>query len=582
VADSGSYRVLQVKISTGVATAVAGSGVAGYWEGVGTSAQFQNVWGVTRDDNTLYVSDGNGLTDYIRAINLTTKETSLFATDFRMQALNYPAGLRVHGNDVYVANSGIGTIHRYNKTSPTDEADFIGSTRFGNVNGAKADVMLGRPAAFAITKDGLTMYAAVNNHIRKIILATGETSTIIGDIVDDYGEGSADQTSPRTRFSTISSLVLSPDETALYIADRWNNRIRKITLSVTPTASLISGAGMINTSGAFNNGYQDGIKCDSQSLAQAGCAYFRAPQGLVVSPDGATLYVADTGNQRIRSVRISDGQTALVAGSGALGATDGIGNGASFHDPTRLALSADGATLYVADQGNHRIRSITLATGQVTTLAGFRQGFAEGIGADASFSLPVGLALGPNNLLYISCVGSSQIMVINTKTRLVTLVTGSGARGYKDGTRGVAKFNSLASIGITPDGAALYIADSWNDIIRKVDLVGGPKFSLPAPVFTRFLVPKLKQPATLTSKAYLDIFGKNFRNGVVVTLGSYKVKTFVKKSTNTNIYIPIGKMKPGYYDLKITNRDTQTITKRGAFGVMDSKGKIPRVYYKAL
>ncbi len=579
VADSGSYRVLEVNIGTGAASVIAGSGAAGYWEGTGAEALFRNVWGITRDGNTLYVSDGNGLTDYIRAIDLTTKTTSLFATDFRMQDLNYPVGLRTYGSNVYVANSGIGTIHRYNKTTPTDEGAFIGSTRFGDVSGAAASVLFGRPSSFAITKDGTIMYAAINNHIRKITLATGATSVIIGDIVDDYGEGPADQASPRTRFSTISSITLNADDTALYVTDRWNNRIRKITFGSPATTSLISGAGLINSSGATNNGYQDGIKCDTQTLEVASCAYFRAPQGIALSADGATLYVADTGNSKIRSVRISDGQTALVAGSSA-GFVDGVGAAAKFKSPTRLAMSADGLTLYVADQDNHRVRAITLATSKVTTLVGAKQGHEEGKGTEASLSLPVGLAMGPNNLLYISSVGSSRITVVNTKTGIMTTVAGSGERGYKDGARAAARFNSLSSLAITPDGKSLYVADSWNDLIRKVDVVGGPKFSLPAPVFTKFLVNKLKQPKNVKATAYLDIFGKNFRNGVSVTIGSYKLKTFVKKSTNVNMLIPLGKMKPGLYDVKITNRDTQSVIKKGAFGIMDSKGNIPKVNFR--
>ena len=579
VADSGSYRVLEVSVTTGAASVVAGSGAAGYWEGTGTEAQFRNVWGVTRDGNTLYVSDGNGLTDYVRAINLTTKTTSLFATDFRMQDLNFPVGLRVYGSNVYVANSGIGTIHRYSKSDPTDEGAFIGSVRFGNVNGAKANVLLGRPSSFAITKDGTIMYASVNNHIRKIILATGETSTIIGDIIDDYGEGPADQVSPRTRFSTISSIVLNADDTILYLVDRWNNRVRQVTLTGTPTSSLISGAGTINSGGSTNNGSQEGVKCDTQLLAVAGCAYFRAPQGIALSSDGATLYIADTGNNRIRSVRISDGQTALVAGSTA-GFADGTGAAAKFKSPTRLAISTDGLTLYVADQDNHRIRAIVLATGKVTTLLGTRQGYEEGKGTDAALSLPVGLAMGPNNLLYISNVGSSRVTVVNTKTGIMTLVAGNGERGYRDGVRTSARFNSLASLAVTPDGTTLYVADSWNDLIRKVDVVGGPKFSLPAPVYSRFLVSRLKQAKSVTQQAYLDIFGKNFRNGIQVQIGPYKLKTFVKSSTNFNMLIPYGKMKPGLYDVKITNRDTQFTIKRGGFAITDSKGNIPKTYFR--
>ncbi|RJO59029.1 hypothetical protein C4546_04350 [Candidatus Parcubacteria bacterium] len=580
VADSGSHRVLSVNIATGQASVIAGSGISGYWEGVGEEAIFQNVWGITRDGNTLYVSDGNGLTDYVRAIDLTTKQTSLFATDFRMQDLNFPCGLRVYGNNVYVANSGIGTIHRYSKSLPTDEEGFIGSTRFGNVDDIKGGVLLGRPAAFAMTTDGSIMYAAVNNQIKKIILATGETTTVIGDMVDDYGEGPANQETTRVRFSTISSIVLSSDDATLYLVDRWNNRVRKVTLAGTPTSSLITGAGLINSTGAMNNGYQEGTKCETQDLSVAGCAYFRGPQGIEISPDGQILYIADTGNNRIRSVRISDGLTTLIAGSGAAGSTNGVGDLASFNQPRRLAISEDGLTLYVAEQGSHRIRVIDLATQTVTTLVGNRVGYAEGKGVNAALSVPVGLAMGQNNLLYISNAGSSRITVVNTQTGIMTLVSGAGETGYRNGTRFQAKFNGLASLAVSRDGNTLYVADSTNDLIRTVDLVGGPKFGQPGPVYSRFLVARLKQVSSATQKAYLDIFGKNFRNGTQVTIGPYRLKTFVKSSTNINMLIPYGKMQPGLYDVKIVNRDTQQVIKKGAFAITDSKGNIPRKFFR--
>jgi sugar lactone lactonase YvrE len=580
VANSGAYNIVRVDRATGEVSVVAGNGKYGYWEGGLTEAQFARPWGLALNGAKLYVTDSNGMVDYLRVIDLDAKQTSLVAVDYRMREMNSPSGVRFWKGSLYVANTGLGTIQRYSVTDPTDTEKYIGTWKFGDVNGAKADVLLGRPGSIAFTRDGSAMYVSQNNQIRKTTVATGFTTNVIGDITDGFGDGPANQLSPRVRFSTASSFVISPDEQSLYVADRWNNRIRKVDISVEPAVmSTLTGSGFTNSTPAMDNGYQEGGSCVTEALGQAGCAYFRGPQGIAISPDGATLYVADSGNNRIRSVRVSDGQTSLIAGSSA-GYIDGVGAAAKFRSPSRLALSADGATLYVADTDNHRIRAITLATQRVTTLAGNRQGYEEGKGTDAAFSLPIGLAIGPNNLLYVSNVGSGRVMVISTKTGLVTLVAGSGDRGYRDGTWTKARFNSLAGIAVNPSGQTLYVADSWNDLIRSVDLIGGPKFSLPAPVYSRFLVAKLKQAKSVTQTAYIDIFGKNFRNGIQVTLGSIKLKPFVKSSTNINMLIPLGKMKPGYYDLRITNRDTQSVIKRAAFAITDSKGNIPKVYFR--
>ncbi|MFA6588464.1 MAG: hypothetical protein WCT08_05350 [Patescibacteria group bacterium] len=581
VANSGTYQVLKVGIANGSAEIIAGSGSAGYWEGIGQEAQFRNIYGVTRAGDKLYVSDGDGLTDYVRSIDLNTRQTALLASDSKMLDINFPMGLRVYGDYVYVANAGIGTIHRFSKTDPgNDNEIWVGSTRFGDAYGAKANVLLGRPSAMAITKDGSIMYAAENNHIIKILMSTGETTNVIGDVIDGYGEGPYNQASPKVRFSTVGSILLSPDESLLYVVDRWNNRIRQVTLTGTPTASLITGAGLTNSNGSMNNGLRDGAKCVTESLAQAGCAYFRGPRGSALSPDGSTLYVADTGNNAIRTVRLSDGQVTTLAGSTTSGFADGTGTSAKFNSPVHLAISEDGATLFVADMRNYKIRAINTSTTQVTTLAGSRQSVGEGIGSEAAFSMPIGLAMGPSNMLYIADNGSSNIYVANTKTKLVTLVAGSTTRGYKDGARLQAAFNDLTSLTVSPDGQTLYVADSWNDVIRAVDIVGGPKFSQPGPVYSRFMVAKLKQAKSSNQTAYLDIYGKNFRNGAVATIGKYKLKTFVKKSTNINMIIPWGKMQPGYYDVKIRNRDSQQIIKKSAFAITDSKGNIPKKYFR--
>ena len=94
-----------------------------------------------------------------------------------------------------------------------------------------------------------------------------------------------------------------------------------------------------------------------------------SPTGIALSRDGATLFVADTVNHKIRQVDVATGAVTTLAGSGEEGDADGVGAAAQFNVPQRLALSSDGATLFIADSGNDKIRQLDVATGAVTTLA---------------------------------------------------------------------------------------------------------------------------------------------------------------------------------------------------------------------
>ncbi len=126
-------------------------------------------------------------------------------------------------------------------------------------------------------------------------------------------------------------------------------------------------------------------------------ARFADPYGVAVSRDG-TLYVADAGDSnRIRVVR-TDGTVATLAGA-AEGFADGVGAAASFDTPSGLAIDAAG-NLFVADTGNHAIRKIT-PQGVVTTIAGNGSpGFRDGPGAQAQFDAPIGMAIGRDGRLY--------------------------------------------------------------------------------------------------------------------------------------------------------------------------------------
>ena len=159
--------------------------------------------------------------------------------------------------------------------------------------------------------------------------------------------------------------------------------------------------------GSGSRAFADGI---------GAAASFHLPRGVAESPDGLTVYVADHGNHRIRAIDVTTGETTTLAGSGSQGSADGIGAAASFHAPCGVAVSPDGRIVYVADRYNHRIRAIDTATGEATTLAGSGSGaFANGIGAAASFHYPSAVAVSPNDrTLYVADNGNHRIREVHT------------------------------------------------------------------------------------------------------------------------------------------------------------------------
>ncbi|MFA6391614.1 MAG: FG-GAP-like repeat-containing protein [Patescibacteria group bacterium] len=583
VASSGDYKVVSVGASSGTITTIAGSGTPGYKEGVGSDAQFENIWGVAlADDNTLFVSDGDGYTDLIREINLTTKTTSAFAEDTNMASINYPSGLVSYGDYIYVSNMGIGTIEKFNNISGDAErgasVTFAGKERFGNKNGSSSAALFGRPYDMVLSADRKYIYVAENNKIRKITVATGAVSHVIGSSVDNYREGT--DNNPAVRFSAIQGITINSDGTALYVADRWNNRIRKVDLTASPfESSLISGAGLINTTGTDDNGYQEGTKCVGEyELDVDGCAYFKSPSGIVISPDNAYLYVTDSGNNRIRKVRISNGQTSLIAGSGVEGFADGTGASAKFNRPFGITIDSDGKNLYVADTNNHRIRKIVITTGVVSTVAGSgNAGYVDAIGTKAVFSYPEYVKWAPDGNLYVTEVGSHRIRVINTSTGVTKLVAGSGNRGFKNGDKSLAEFNNLKGVAVDLIGKRLYVADSWNDLIRSVDITGDAPFTNPAPQISASY-PDVQEIAGSTSETKMILVsGSNFRHGATVAFGEHNANAaYIQSSGKIAVEIPFGNMAGGYYDISVTNTDGQVgILERGF--AISVGGEIPKI-----
>lgn len=302
------------------------------------------------------------------------------------------------------------------------------------------------PFGVAVAKDG-TIYVAdagESNRIRKIS-PDGNVTTLAGG-----SEGFGDGVGLSALFNTPSALALGPGGN-LFVADTGNNRIRKIT----PEGRVTTVAG------DGTAGYVDG---------PAAKARFNGPIGLAVS-EGGDIYVADTYNDVIRMIT-TEGEVTTIAGAGSPGYADGEQKAARFDTPCGIVIVNN--TLIVADTGNDLLRRVS-AEGNVTTFAVSAQ----------NLSSPIGLAVSHDNYLYVTELDRSRVLQIapDGGTRLVA---GDGP-GFADGAD-AARFNQPTGIAIGPitnKPIELYVADSGNYLIRKLDQTTTTGAATPADAYPK-------------------------------------------------------------------------------------------------
>jgi len=210
--------------------------------------------------------------------------------------------------------------------------------------------------------------------------------------------------------------------------------------------------------------------------------------------------VADSYNNQIRVISLTTDEVRTVAGIGSAGLKDGLGSSSEFSEPSGLAFNSDGSLLYVADSDNNCIRRISLskipvslvkdekpddmnlhfnAPATVTRIAGNTSaGASDGPVSNSlstvTFNRPMGLALdNKRHALYIADSLSHSIRVLNTTTGAVTTLAGQGKAGYKNGLGKEAMFNTPHSVACSPDGRYVFVADTYNHRIRRIDVLTG-------------------------------------------------------------------------------------------------------------
>jgi hypothetical protein len=316
---------------------------------------------------------------------------------------------------------------------------FAGSGIQGSANGIGSAAAFNYPYGVATDAAG-NLYVAdrLNHKIRKITPA-GVVSTFAGS----GSAGSADGTGVSASFNEPTALAT---DTAgnIYVVDLYNMKIRKITPA--GVVSTLAGSGVV--------GNADGTGTS---------ASFNFPFGVATDLAG-NVYVGDAYNHKIRKITPA-GVVTTLAGSGSAGSTDGTGTSAQFNTPTGVATDAAG-NVYVGDRYNHKIRKITPA-GVVSTLAGSGStGSANGTGASASFYYPSGIATDLADNVYVADLVNNKIRKI-TPAGVVTTLAGSGNGGSADGNGISASFNSPTSVATDAVGN-VYVADQLNHKIRKI------------------------------------------------------------------------------------------------------------------
>jgi gliding motility-associated-like protein len=237
----------------------------------------------------------------------------------------------------------------------------------------------------------------------------------------------------------------------VFVADRYNNKIRKITL-----------AGVVSTlAGSGAAGANDGTGT---------AATFNEPWAIASDTNG-NLYVADTKSYKIRKIVSATGVVTTVAGTGSFGTTNGAANVAQFGYPTGIAVTKDGNIIYVADHMTHTIRKIQ--GGLVSTFAGtvYISGFTDGLGTAAKFDHPYSICLDNSGNILVADEWNNKIRKI-TPLQLVSTVAGTGIAGSTDGNAlTTATFNAPWAVVVDSVGN-IYVGDGNNYTIRKITTGG--------------------------------------------------------------------------------------------------------------
>lgn len=296
-----------------------------------------------------------------------------------------------------------------------------------------------------------------NNHIYRKIDQSGIIKKVFGSGThgDDF-DGPADQ----INLNHPGDLTVGPDGD-FYLAVWHNWKIKRVD-HITNYAITVVGT---------DAGFIDGVPANISAIF--------LPSAVVFDPAG-NMYLTDQGNGRVRMVNPIDHTIHTFAGRFPKGDRDGIGQFAMFSwtrgsnalPGGKIAITAAGDFLYLADQENNKIRKIALSDAMVTTVGGTGDEGYLGDGGpamDAHFSFPCDVACAPNGDLYVADTRNHVVRKIDA-AGIITTVAGTGVAGFSPNATPATEAQLNSPFGVHFDGLTntLYIADSYNSQVKKL------------------------------------------------------------------------------------------------------------------
>ena len=297
------------------------------------------------------------------------------------------------------------------------------------------------------------------------------------------GQEASIKTTTKTRLTVVLKPDLPLGVHTVQVKDADGNTTETSSFEVVPDVEVSTLAG------AAKIGFDTG--CISGEEAR-----FRRPRRMTFGPDGL-LYVTDQQNHAIRTVNVDTGEVCTITGTGEDGYHDSgneAGEPPTFSFPNGIAVDESG-TILITENGNSVVRRIRRSGGSVTvdTVAGlFReindpdkqdvfnstlQGIASYRDAgqfDSGFRTPDEIIIAPDGSIYVADAGNNAIRRISLVGggAVVETIAGNGVPGFADGdATGGARFNTPTALVLSDDGNFLFVADTNNNRIRKVDLV---------------------------------------------------------------------------------------------------------------